>query len=108
MDNLGLDDILAAIKKAKTNDNIKGIYLVSGMLNAGLVTAEEIRNALIDFKKSGKFIIAYGELMDQKEYYIASVSDKIIFQSGRHAQFPWTGCHAGILQGHTRKNWGQT
>lgn len=77
--NQGLDDLLAAIKKAETNDKIKGIYLVSGMLNAGMATAEEIRNALIDFKKSGKFIYAYGELMDQKEYYIASVADKIFF-----------------------------
>lgn len=77
--NQGLDDLLAAIRKAKSNDKIKGIYLVSGMLNAGMATAEEIRNALIDFKKSGKFIYAYGELMDQKEYYIASVADKIYF-----------------------------
>lgn len=79
MENQGLDNILAAIKKGKTNENIKGIYLESGVLNAGMATAEEIRNALIDFKKSGKFIIAYGEMMDQKEYYIASVADKIIF-----------------------------
>jgi len=79
INNQGLDDILAAIKKAKTNDKIKGIYLTSGIMNAGMATAEEIRNALIDFKKSGKFIFAYGELMDQKEYYIASVANKIIF-----------------------------
>lgn len=79
MENQGLDDIMIAIKKAKTNEKIKGIYLVSGVLNAGMATAEEIRNALLDFKKSGKFILAYGEFMDQKEYYIASVSDKIIF-----------------------------
>jgi protease-4 len=77
--NQGLDDILSAIKRAKTNDKIKGIYLISGTLQAGIATAEEIRNALIDFKKSGKFILAYGEMMDQKEYYIASVADKIIF-----------------------------
>jgi protease IV len=77
--NQGLDDILAAINKAKTNEKIKGIYLISGMLQAGMSTAEEIRNALLDFKKSGKFIYAYGEMMDQKEYYIVSVADKIIF-----------------------------
>jgi len=77
--NQGLDDILSAIKKAKTNDKIKGIYVISGTLQAGIATAEEIRNALIDFKKSGKFIVAYGEMMDQKEYYIVSVADKIIF-----------------------------
>jgi len=77
--NQGLDDILSAIKRAKTNDKIKGIYVISSTLQAGIATAEEIRNALIDFKKSGKFIIAYGEMMDQKEYYILSVADKIIF-----------------------------
>ena len=77
--NQGLDDILSAIKRAKTNDKIKGIYVISSILQAGIATAEEIRNALIDFKKSGKFIVAYGEMMDQKEYYILSVADKIIF-----------------------------
>lgn len=75
----GLDDIRAAIKKAKTNKKIKGIYVISGVMNAGMETAEEIRNALIDFKKSGKFIFAYGEMMGQKEYYIVSVANKIVF-----------------------------
>ena len=77
--NQGLDDILAAIKRAKSNDKIKGIYLVSGIMNAGMATAEEIRNALIDFKKSGKFVLAYGEMMEQKEYFIASAADKVFF-----------------------------
>lgn len=79
MSNQGLDDILLAIKRAKTNENIKGIYILSGVMNTGMATAEEIRNALLDFKKSKKFVFAYGELMGQKEYYIASVADKIIF-----------------------------
>jgi len=77
--NQGLDDILAAIKRAETNDKIKGIYLISGTMQTGMTSAQEIRNALIDFKKSGKFILAYGEMMDQKEYYIVSVADKIVF-----------------------------
>lgn len=77
--NQGLDDLLGAIRKAKSNDKIRGIYLVSGMMEAGMSTAEEIRNALIDFKKSGKFVVAYGEMMDQKEYYIASVANRIFF-----------------------------
>lgn len=79
MSNQGLDDILSAIKKAKTNENIKGIYILSGVMNAGMATAEEIRNALLDFKKTKKFVFAYGEMMGQKEYYIASVADKIFF-----------------------------
>lgn len=77
--NQGLDDILGAIKRAKSNDKIKGIYLVSGIFNTGMATVEEIRNALLDFKKSGKFVLAYGEQMEQKEYYLVSAADKIFF-----------------------------
>lgn len=73
----GLNEILESITKAKTDENIKGIYLELGTVPSGIATLEEIRNALIDFKKSGKFIISYGEDYTQKAYYIASVSDKI-------------------------------
>jgi protease IV len=73
----GLDDVLKAIEKAKTNPKIKGIYLEAGVLMTGWVTAEEIRDALVNFKKSGKFVLAYGELMDQKEYYICTAADHI-------------------------------
>lgn len=75
--SLGLNDILASIKKASSDDNIDGIYLDLSGLQAGLATAEEIRNALIDFKKSGKFILAYSEVYTQGAYYLASVADKI-------------------------------
>jgi protease IV len=74
----GLDDILEAILKAKTNPKIKGIYLETGVIVTGFATSDEIRNALIDFKKSGKFVLAYGEVMDQKEYYICTVADQIV------------------------------
>lgn len=75
--NQGLNDILSAISKAKYNSKIKGIYLEVKTLNAGFGSVEEIRDALIDFKKSGKYIIAYGDIYDQREYYICSVADKI-------------------------------
>ena len=75
--SIGLNDILASIKRAKTDDNIKGIYLDESYMLSGQATSEEIRNALIDFKKSGKFIIAYGEIYTQGAYYLASVADKI-------------------------------
>lgn len=75
--NIGLNDILANIKKAKTDNNIKGIFLDESQLNAGEATVGEIRNALIDFKKSGKFVIAYSEIYTQGFYYLASVADKI-------------------------------
>ena len=75
--SLGLNDILANIRDAQKNDNIKGIYIDVSMVPAGFATTEEIRNALIEFKKSKKFIIAYGEVYTQGAYYLASVADKI-------------------------------
>lgn len=75
--SLGLNDILASIKKAKTDDHIKGIYITDSYMMSGQATTEEIRNALIDFKKSKKFIIAYSEIYTQGFYYLASVADKV-------------------------------
>ncbi|PLX16884.1 MAG: signal peptide peptidase SppA [Marinilabiliales bacterium] len=74
---LGLNDILKNIKKAKADPNIDGIYLDLTYIQAGLATIEEIRNALIDFKESGKFIISYSDTYTQPTYYLASVADKI-------------------------------
>jgi protease-4 len=74
---IGLNDILASIKKAKTDSNIKGIFLDESYMASGEATTEEIRNALIDFKRSGKFIIAYSEIYTQGFYYLASVADKV-------------------------------
>ena len=74
---LGLNDILANIKKAKTDENIKGIYIEIGIINTGFATREEIRNALLDFKESGKFITTYSEIYTQGSYYLASVADYI-------------------------------
>lgn len=74
----GLDDILSSIRKAKENENIKGIYLQTGILNASFASLEEIRNALKDFKESGKFIVAYADQYMQNMYYLASVADKVI------------------------------
>ena len=74
---LGLNDILASIKRAKTDHNIKGIFLDESYMLSGQATTEEIRNALIDFKRSGKFIIAYSEVYTQGFYYLASVADKV-------------------------------
>lgn len=75
---LGLDDILSSIKKAKENENIKGIYLQVGTLAAGYSSMGEIRKALEDFKTSGKFIVAYGDQYSQRLYYLSSVADKVI------------------------------
>ncbi|QKJ30524.1 signal peptide peptidase SppA [Mucilaginibacter mali] len=75
--SIGLNDILANIKKAKTDDNIRGIFLDESYMLSGQATTEEVRNALLDFKKSGKFIIAYSEIYTQGFYYLASVADKV-------------------------------
>lgn len=75
--NSGLNDILSSIKKAKANDEIKGIYIEAGALMTNYATLQEIRNALADFRKSGKWIVAYGDFYTQGAYYVASVADKV-------------------------------
>ncbi len=74
---IGLNDVLKSIKRAKTDDNIKCIYLNVSSPNAGYATMREVRNALIDFKKSHKKIISYSEVYSQGAYYLASAADKI-------------------------------
>ena len=76
---IGLNDLLSNIALAKDNDKILGIYLKGGMLSAGPASAKALRDALLDFKQSGKFIIAYADSYSQTNYYIASVADKIFF-----------------------------
>ena len=76
---VGLNDLLSNIALAKDNDKVLGIYLKGGMLSAGPASAKAIRDALLDFKQSGKFVIAYADSYTQTNYYIASVADKIFF-----------------------------
>lgn len=77
LSSVGLDDMIKAVKVAKTNENIKGIYLDCGMLGADHATLQELRKALLDFKTSKKFIIAYADSYVQGAYYLASVADKV-------------------------------
>lgn len=74
---MGLNDIVGAIRKAKNNDKIKGIYIDSRMMSASPATLSEIRQELMNFKESGKFIVAYSDTYTQGGYYLASVADKI-------------------------------
>lgn len=77
-ESLGLDDILSAIRKAKENDDIKGIYIEAGIFTGDSpASMHAIRKALLDFKKSGKWIVAYGDSYTQATYYICSVADKL-------------------------------
>lgn len=74
---LGLNEIVESLEKAKDDSNIKGIFLELSSISTGIATLEEIRNALLDFKKSKKFILSYGDSYTQGTYYLASVADKI-------------------------------
>jgi protease IV len=73
----GLDEIIRNIKKAKEDSNIQGIYLDLSDIPTGITTVGEIREALNDFKSSGKFIYAYSSMLSQKAYYLATVADKV-------------------------------
>ena len=91
----GLDDILSSIKKAKENENIKGIYLQASMLGTSYASLQEIRNALLDFKESGKFIIAYGDSYTQGLYYLSSVADKVLLNP--KGRMDWNGIASAYL-----------
>ena len=88
----GLDDILSSIRKAKENEDIKGIYIQATSLGAGFASLEEIRDALKDFKESGKFIVAYGDTYTQNLYYLSSVADKVLLNP--QGMLEWRGLAA--------------
>jgi len=73
----GLYDVIRLLQKAKTDKDISGIYIVASVNTNGFAASEEIRNALLDFKKSGKFVLAYGDVITQRAYGIANAADKI-------------------------------
>ena len=85
----GLNDLLKAIHKATTDEKIKGIYLHTGPQMTGWATLESVRQALLDFKKSGKFIYSYAEYYTEGSYYLASVSDSIFLFP--HGAMEWNG-----------------
>ena len=74
---IGLDQALDAISKAAKNDNVKGIYLEAGSLAAYPADMQEIRQALLKFKESGKWIVAYGDSYSRGAYYLCSVADEV-------------------------------
>lgn len=89
---VGLSDLLNNIALAKDNDKVLGIYLKGGSLAAGPASAKALRDALLDFKKSGKFIIAYSDSYSQTNYYIVSVADRIFFNPV--GSLTWDGLNA--------------
>ena len=91
--SIGLDEAVAAIKKAKDNDDIKGIYMEAGMFTSdSWASLQALRKSLLDFKKSGKWIIAYGDTYTQGTYYLATVADKIYLNP--EGQVDWHGLAA--------------
>ncbi len=72
-----LFNVIDAIENATNDDNIKGITIINNNINAGMAQTKALRDALLDFKTSGKFILAYGDIIGQKDYYLNSVADQI-------------------------------
>ncbi|MCX6303395.1 MAG: signal peptide peptidase SppA [Bacteroidetes bacterium] len=101
--NTGLNDILDNLQKAKKDDNIAGIYLDLGEIPAGISTLDEIRDALIDFKTSGKFIWAYSEGYSQKSYYLATAADKIYLNPQGAVDFKGLASEMVFLKGMLEK-----
>jgi protease-4 len=99
----GLDVILENIRKAKSDDNIKGIYLDLSMVPSGLSIVREIREALLDFKSSGKFIIAYGEVYSQVAYYIATAADQVYLHPSGAVEFRGIAAELFFLKGTMEK-----
>lgn len=91
----GLYDIVKLIDKSATDENISGLYINVTDVDAGLASLEEIRNALIEFKKSKKFLVAYSEYFSQKGYYLASVADEIYLHP--EGGLEWKGMGAQLL-----------
>lgn len=85
----GLYDVIRLLEKAKTDDQIKGIYLIANNNPNGFANSDELRNALLAFKKTKKFIIAYGDVISQKAYFIANVADKVYLNP--QGFFEWKG-----------------
>ena len=100
MSAMGLDNLICAIRKAKDNDDIKGIYLEGGALAFDApATAQQLRDALKDFKKSGKWIVAYSDQYYQTSYYVASVADNIYLNDHGHIEFTGLGGKGEYMKG---------
>ena len=98
--SVGLDDMIASIRKAKDNENIKGIYLEGGSMSFDApATAQQLRDALKDFKKSGKWILAYADDYYQASYYVASVADSIYLNGEGKIDFKGLGGKGEYMKG---------
>ena len=94
-DMMGLNQILKDLDKAEADEDIKGIFLKLGAVSAGVSTLGEIRDAMLDFKKSGKFIYAYADAFSQKSYYLATAADSIFMTP--EGMFLFNGLSAEVM-----------
>lgn len=100
MSAMGLDDLIGSIRKAKANDDIKGIYLEGGITEFDApATAQQLRDALKDFKQSGKWIVAYADQYLQANYYVASVADKVYLNAEGMVDFKGLGGKGEYMKG---------
>ena len=100
MSVMGLDDLVSSIRKAKDHDDIKGIYLEGGVASFDSpATAQQLRDALKDFKKSGKWIVAYADQYLQGSYYVATVADKIYLNGEGMINFSGLGGKSEYMKG---------
>lgn len=100
MSEMGLDDLLTAIRRARDNENIKGIYLEGGAITFDApATAQQLRDALADFKQSGKWIIAYGDQLMQASYYVCSVADSVFLNVTGMIDFKGLGGKSTYMTG---------
>ena len=100
MSAMGLDDLIASIRKAKDNDDIKGIYLEGGITQFDApATAQQLRDALKDFKQSGKWIVAYADQYMQANYYVVSVADKVYLNAEGQIDFKGLGGKGEYMKG---------
>ena len=102
---MGLNDVLDNLDKAAANPSVKGIFLDLTNLMTGIATIEEIRNALLDFKKSGKFIYAYSEVFSQPTYYLATAADKIYLHPTGLAELKGLRSEILFFKGTLEYNW---
>lgn len=101
--SVGLDDILKCLENAAKDDKIKGIYLDIQSVPAGMATVEEIRNGLLEFKESGKWIVSYSEIYSQKAYYLASVADELWLNPEGMVEWKGLGAQLMFLKGMFEK-----
>ncbi len=96
---LGLNDIVRSLHEAANDDKIKGVFLTMGTCPSGWATLQEIRDALLDFKQSKKFIVAYGEVADQKSYYVGSAADQIFLHPSGMIEFKGLAINSMFFKG---------